>query len=416
MRFRLLRNFQTLALNISVAAFFLANRAGAASTADVTVTFSGPTEAVTAGSVAQIYLNALNTSTEVVSWTFPREIRCRLTTGTLELETGASLAATDGSGGTEIAAGHFARRAYDLRAPANLTGEVLAEPLDFPSVRLVLNILPARTAPVMAPSGKNLVSIFKGRKEPEAEAYDPENFFKAHIFGYEPFYFIAGTKSPNAKFQISFKYRLLNDFGWLAQKQPWMRGFHLAYTQTSLWDWNGPSAPFYDSSYKPEFLYSWERLVGGAPTNWFRLDMQGGVHHESNGKGGADSRSLNIAYLRPTLVFGRDTGLQLSLTPRAWVYLGDLSDNPDIAEYRGYADLRAVLGWKRGLQLSVLGRLGKDARHGSAQVDVSYPLMVPPYGSLSIYLYGQYFTGYGESLLGYNKRTDVFRAGISLYR
>lgn len=99
-----------------------------------------------------------------------------------------------------------------------------------------------------------------------------------------------------------------------------------------------------------------------------------------------------------------------------WTYLGDVSDNPDIADYRGYTDLKAALGWKRGLQVSALGRMGKDANHGSVQVDVTYPLMQPPNGSFSIYLHAQYFTGYGESILRYNQKSEVFRAGISLYR
>ena len=208
----------------------------------------------------------------------------------------------------------------------------------------------------------------------------------------------------------------MNERGWQAQKAPWLIGLHLAYSQTSLWDWNAPSAPFYDTSYRPEALYYWRGLLGGEPTNWFRLDFQGGLQHESNGKSGGDSRSMNIAYLRPTLLFGRDSGLQLSLMPRAWAYLGDLDDNPDIIDYRGYVDLRAVLGWQRGLQVSALGRMGRNADHGSVQVDVTYPLMRPPSSSFSIYLHAQYFTGYGESLIGYKDKTDVFRAGIALYR
>jgi outer membrane phospholipase A len=37
-------------------------------------------------------------------------------------------------------------------------------------------------------------------------------------------------------------------------------------------------------------------------------------------------------------------------------------------------------------------------------------------GSFSLYLQAQYFTGYGESLLGYKQRSDIFRAGFALYR
>ena len=179
---------------------------------------------------------------------------------------------------------------------------------------------------------------------------------------------------------------------------------------------NAPSAPFFDTSYKPELMYLRESLSGGRSNDWYRLDLQGGFQHESNGKAGMDSRSMNIVYLRPTLVLGRDNGVQLKLSPRVWSYIGDLSDNPDINDYRGYADLRASLGWKCGLQVAALERMGKNGQHAGSQFDVTYPLMAPPNGSFSIYLHAQYFMGYGESFLGYNTHSSIFRAGFSLYR
>ncbi len=248
----------------------------------------------------------------------------------------------------------------------------------------------------------------------ESKPFDPGEFLKEHISGYEPMYFVAGPDSPNAKFQFSLKYQLLNNEGPLARKVPWLRGFNLAYTQTSLWDWNEPSAPFLDSSYKPEVLYDWERAMGG-PTNALRLDLQSGLQHESNGKGGTDSRSLNIAYLRPTLTLGRDDQFQVVLQPRAWVYLGDLSDNPDIAHYRGYADLRVILGWKQNIQLSAMGRVGSSAEKASLQLDLTFPLM-RLWRNFNAYLQAQYFVGYGESLLLYNQRSTAFRFGFAIYR
>ena len=225
---------------------------------------------------------------------------------------------------------------------------------------------------------------------------------------------------PGAKFQISFAYQLVNSHGWLAEHAPALKGFHIAYTQTSLWDWKGNSAPFYDTSYKPELLYSWNRVAGGKPTNWFRVDLQGGLQHESNGNGGADSRSSNIAYLRPTLVVGKDRGqdhgLRLTLQPRAWVYLGSLGNNPNLPDYRGHADLRAILGWKRGLQLSAIGRMGDHGDHKGLLLGLTYPLMRLISNSFTMYLQLDYFTGYGESLWRYYEKGSSFRTGLALYR
>jgi outer membrane phospholipase A len=397
--------------------FFLLALASFARGQDGTFTFTIASELATAGSSVSVWLNALNTSSNEVAWTFPQQIERKIISpqgtfdGSMELRSAESNEVT-------IVPGAFVRREYLSPMPDSVTGRVVIEFPGLKANRVVLDVeAPAPVAIVPEKETNSVFTRFIKEVEPvePGKGFDPGRFFKEHISGYEPFYFIAGTQSPNAKFQISFAYQLLNNEGWLATNVSALKGFHIAYTQSSLWDWNAPSAPFYDTSYKPEFFYSWERVVSGPPTNWIQLDLQGGLKHESNGKGGADSRSLNIAYFRPTLVWGRDDGLQLTLQPRTWVYLGELSNNPDIADYRGYADLRAITGWKRGLQLSALGRMGRDGNHGSLQLDLTYPTM-RLFGSFSLYLDVQYFTGYGESLLGYNKKSDQFRAGFSLFR
>jgi Outer membrane phospholipase A len=287
---------------------------------------------------------------------------------------------------------------------------------DFTANSLVLQMeSPAASAETPTPPKKGFANIFKSVPTlASGQPFEPVAFFKEHVFPYEPFYFVAGTKSPNAKFQVSIRYQLLNHDGPLASRAPPLEGFNIGYTQTSLWDWNRASAPFFDSSYKPELLYLRDRLLGGGPTNWYRLDLQAGVQHESNGKDGDSSRSLNITYIRPTFTIGGDEELHLTLMPRAWVYIGDLSDNPDIARYRGYVDLRAILAYK-GLQLSAYGRMGNHTDRGSVQVDLTYPLR-KFWGTFSTYFHVQYFNGFGESLLEYNERSTAWRAGFSLYR
>ncbi|MEY4917205.1 MAG: hypothetical protein RL616_1118, partial [Verrucomicrobiota bacterium] len=313
-----------------------------------------------------------------------------------------------------IAAGAFVRREYVSAVPNQITGQAVME---FPSLnanRVVLDVANAGL-PVRKPD--SAFERFITEVEPTApdKGDGPARFFKEHISAYEPMYFIAGSQSPNAKFQISFAYQILNSDGRLARKVPALKRLNLAYTQTSLWDLGADSAPFYDTSYQPEIFYAWKNVLCAQPTNWFELDLQGGLKHESNGKSGDDSRSVNIGYLRPTLTLGRDDGLQLTVQPRAWVNLGDLSNNSDLADYRGYADLRLVAGWKRGLQFSTLGRMGQDGNHRSVQLDLTYPTM-KFFGSFSLYLDVQYFYGYGETLLGYNQESEALRVGLMLFR
>lgn len=391
--------------------------ANVASAQAVVLSVTPTSNEVIAGMPEQIWLNALNPSDQTATWSFPETIEVQIVAQSTTLTGKLTLLTNTAPREVTISPRAFARREYEMILPATTVGKVIIE---FPGLNagaVVLDVetpLVASTAQTKKPS--KLSRLLK-EAEPleDGKPFDPGRFFAQQISPHEPMYFIAGDESPNAKFQISFKYQLLNEAGWLAKHAPALKGFNVAYTQTSLWDLRAPSAPFFDTSYKPAFIYSWDRVVGREDVDWFRLDLQGGAQHESNGKNGVDSRSQNILYFRPTLVFGRDDRFQLTLQPRVWGYVGDLSDNPDLDEYRGYFDLRAVMGWRRGLQLSALGRMGHEGNHHSAQFDLTYPMM-KIVGSFSVYLQAQYFTGYGESLLRYNQRTDSFRVGFALYR
>ena len=263
-------------------------------------------------------------------------------------------------------------------------------------------------------------------------AIDPNNtprieaglaeFLSTRFRAHEPIYFLSGPLEPNSKFQISLKYQLFGDGGDIARLVPPAPNFYVAYSQTSFWDIGGDSSPFFDSSYRPEFLYQ----LGPRKAHWLpgmtRFDLQAGLKHESNGKAGADSRSLNTAYICPIFTFGDDGesanphDFFVALAPRLWMYLTEMSDNPDIYHYRGYGDIRLVTGWRGGLQAAFIGRMGNDWDKGSLEVDLSYPLQKLAIRDLGMYLHAQLFTGYGESLLGYNENDTTLRVGVSLVR
>jgi outer membrane phospholipase A len=240
--------------------------------------------------------------------------------------------------------------------------------------------------------------------------------FARHFSGHEPIYILAGTESPNVKFQVSFKYAILNPQAPVVQAYPALAGVNIAYTQTSLWDTAEESAPFFDSSYKPELLWSDEYMPALSRPGRFGLGLQFGVQHESNGKGDEDSRNLNVVYVRPILTFGDPADFHVSVAPRVFTYFGGQWGNPDIEDYRGYADLRVKGGWRQGLEVSALGRLGDDWDRGSIQVDVTYPLRKVLAGNFDVYLDVQGFYGYGETLREYNERTTALRVGIAVVR
>ena len=395
---------------LSLALIIAASPAGAQ---EITSTVVVPSHPVPAGSTIGVWLVFLNTSDRPLSHRFPPTLDGRLQAGAIDQAVSMELRNPAEAGEVTIPPGGYVRREYAATLPGGLEGPIVLSVTGNPANPVVVEV---QTTQVVAGISEVKPEAPPATPEAKDDGFDAAEFFKEHISGHEPFYFIAGTKSPNAKFQISFKYRLLSNRGPLAQQFPALKGFHLAYTQTSLWDWNAASAPFLDSRYKPEFLYAMERVDGGRWGEGFRLDLQTGIQHESNGKGGTDSRSLNIGYVQPTLVLGKEGDFQLSLAPRAWVYLGSLADNPDIATFRGYASLRAIAGWAHALQLSATGQVGDEWNRGSLQLDLTYPLMRFLWGNLPLYLHLQYLWGYGETLVRYNDRSSSFRAGFSLFR
>jgi outer membrane phospholipase A len=230
-----------------------------------------------------------------------------------------------------------------------------------------------------------------------------------------PVYFIYGSGDQSAKFQLSFDYRLatLVTGGVDNERVTTLR---IGYTQRTLWDINGRSSPFYDTSYMPEFVLNMDSPMPSDTNQMFTwLGLRGGFQHESNGKSGTDSRSLNTFYIRPRLVFGRLREWDLVLLPEIQTYIGDLGDNDDLKNYRGYGKLRFYLGKSDGPSLMFTGWSGQHFNHGSYQIDLAIPARTR-WLNIEAYYYLQYFNGYGESLLAYRAKSDALRAGIGLMR
>jgi phospholipase A1/A2 len=231
---------------------------------------------------------------------------------------------------------------------------------------------------------------------------------------YEPVYFVVGGDGGlNAKFQISLRFRLFDDHGRLARRIPWIDDLYLSFSQTALWDLGELSKPFKDASYKPRLFYAnydLARYFDGT----LRFGVESGIGHESNGKEGDDSRSYNMLYARPTLTLGDPDGFRAYFAPLIHNYIA-ASDNPDIEDYRGYVDWLFGIGSKGGLDFWGVLRKGTRSDYGSVELNASYPLSKLSGGDLTGWLLLQYFNGYGESLLDYNRKLESqLRLGIAI--
>ncbi|MFX5595319.1 phospholipase A, partial [Acinetobacter baumannii] len=77
-----------------------------------------------------------------------------------------------------------------------------------------------------------------------------------------------------------------------------------------------------------------------------------GLEHESNGRDGTASRSINTYFIEPTFNFGNLNDYHFKVAPKVYAYLGPTSDNQDIADYRGHLDLKLAYGKPDGLEVA----------------------------------------------------------------
>jgi outer membrane phospholipase A len=375
---------------------------------EVTCVFLSPAKPPVAGAQCGFWLYCLNNSSETVKQTFAPQLRGELIAGSRRLETVLSL--NTNSGGTEattIPPGAFARREYVMDVPWTVSKQVVLAISNYNQLTFNVENGPS-LAPIAAQPSPELPAASTATNQRHFFAV-VTNFSK-YLSPYEPIYFLLGSY-PGAEFQFSLKYRVFDSTNrWLYP----ISHLYFGYTQTSFWDLFSSDPSFYDTSYKPSAFLYFQDLLQSENEKRIQLDLQCGYEHESNGRGGTGERSLNTAYAQPTVTIGLRDDLQLSLSPRAWVYVVGVSDNnPDIAQYRGYADVISSIRWKKNYQLATKFRIGDEGDNSSLQCDFSFAL--PRSTGFTPRIHAQYFTGYGQTLRQYNQISHGFRLGLSLY-
>jgi phospholipase A1 len=377
---------------------------------DLALALMAPAEPVAPGHAARIDLIAINPAAHAVPFAVEPELPGTLTVGPASWP--VALRAV-GVVPAAVPPGGFAVRRFTFEVPAEAAGRTTLEikRADGTVLRALLDVTAARIetekpAPTpldrlasSAPASAALARSFAGRFQPNL-----------------PVYFLHGGGADQAvKYQLSFDYRLgtmvLGEAG-----QGTVTTLRLGYTQRSLWDTAGRSSPFYDTSYLPELVVTTEAPLPrdrNQAVTW--LGLRAGFQHESNGKDGPESRSLNIVYFRPRLLIGSLHAWSLLLLPEVHAYLGDLSENKALKDYRGYGKLRFYIGRNDGPTLMFSGWTGKNFDHASYQLDLSIPTRVR-WLEIESFVHAQYFNGYGESLRSYDRKSDALRVGLSLVR
>lgn len=380
----------------------------------MTIVLSIPPKDAAAGTSVELRLIAFNAGTAEGSFTIPAVMPASLIVGgeswSLEMR-------ADSPSRSTVAPGGFVARSYCLDLPMGAAGLGVIEVTlpDSSTLRSAIEVAGANVGTAggngVPPPGDSAGNVARhAAMAANADASILGRTFAGRLQAHESTYFVYGSGPQAAKFQFSFKFKLA-DFGDKTAATT-LNSLQLGYTERSLWDVSAVSSPFYDTSYIPELFWEWIKFPAKKQTGLSWNGFQLGVKHESNGKAGDDSRSVNIAYLRTLFFVGPVDGWHLILAPEVWTYFGD---EEDIADYRGYGQLRGSFGQANGLQFAFAVMAGKGLRHGSVELGITYPVHGRFLDS-SMFVRAQYFNGYGESILSYDRKSESLRVGIALVR
>lgn len=251
----------------------------------------------------------------------------------------------DGDGNDQITLrkGEFRKYTYSAVLPPNMRGNVRIEPVGLDAAPMMLVVVrpdpalgPLAPVPFMADAPLAHSDSATAPVTPAASVITPganavantsapaalDLINTSRLTFNEPMYFVAGNSggNSNAKFQLSFKYRIFQPDD--PRSHGLIDNLYFAYTQFSLWDLQSPSAPFRDTNYRPSLYYFLPDL-GIQNGILSRMAVATGLEHESNGRDGAQSRSINMAFVRPTFSFGNLNGVYRKLLDGAGVNVID---------------------------------------------------------------------------------------------
>lgn len=221
---------------------------------------------------------------------------------------------------------------------------------------------------------------------------------------YKDNYFIFGTavgprptrQNTNIKFQISIAQRLTKTV------MPWHSYLFLFYSQKCFWNVLEKSLPMTDLNFNPGIgltkpLFVKDRFIG-------KLTFM--IEHESNGRDSIQSRSWNKVSLAGNIWVDPS----LMVHGKVWIPIIDGENNRDILHYCGiYQVGLQVMSPNRRFSGSVImtKRLGKFLNYNTV-IELSYRFLKRD----NQYFFMQYYNGYGEGLLDYNKFHNQIRVGI----
>ena len=214
-----------------------------------------------------------------------------------------------------------------------------------------------------------------------------------------------------AELQVSLKLMVAKDLFGLHES------YYLSYSHHSFWQIYVKSSPFRETNYNPEGFVI---IPIDDDDSIIKLrSIKLAIAHKSNGQPntvGVDingqpignlSRSVNYFYV---MLRTQHNSLITDFT--LWAPMGtgeNLSDNPDLMDYMGYGKIKVTYFYKEHM-FTLMGRGNMRTHKGALEATYSYPL----HNNTNLYI--KIFSGYGESLIDYNRELTKTSIGFSFSR
>jgi phospholipase A1 len=216
-------------------------------------------------------------------------------------------------------------------------------------------------------------------------------------------YFTGGTplgqkikaSNSNVKFQLSISQRLTKSI------LPFDTYLFIHFTQKTIWNVMEESMPMRDLNFNPgvglgHLIIHRNRYVGKAMLM---------LEHESNGKDSLMSRSWNKVSLGINLMMSNHIDAQIKL----WAPIIDSGNNRDILRYNGIGHFGLnYYNHDKRFHAGLLTTWRTKSFNFNTQWELSFKMNK----KVNQYLFIQYYNGYGENLLDYNRYKSVVRIGF----
>ncbi|MDE2419338.1 MAG: phospholipase A [Burkholderiales bacterium] len=187
-----------------------------------------------------------------------------------------------------------------------------------------------------------------------------------------------------------------------------------SYSQQSYWQLfnNDLSRPFRVTDHEPEITYIFP--IDTELGKGWRLRYLGvSANHQSNGQSLPLSRSWNRAIARAGMEYGNAFAINASL----WQRMPEDSatdDNPEIADLIGRAEVAGLWNIDAGNTLALTVRHSLRA-NANGSIRLAWLRKVSTSSERSaLRFHTELFSGYGDTLLDYNRKRTVLNLGLTL--